>query len=434
MLGRWLGLAALAAAALALAGCGGVSGDASDAIGSPLTVYSSLPLQGPLASDSTQIVDGEKLALEESGGRAGKFRIAYFSLDDANPATGVWSPEVTAGNAKTAAQDPSTIAYIGDLDSGATAVSLPLMNSAGILQVSPSSPYIGLTSSVDAGQDEPERFYPSGKRNFGRLQPGDGVEGAAQAQLMRSLGVSSLYVLDNQDPFQVPLATIVASDAESEGITVRAHDSISMPTGGNFTGEVEKIVESKAQAVFLAGEAGPASAALWQALHTADPGLLLFGSSAMAQESFASQIGAAAGETYLTTPLLAPALYPPTGQRVIARLPHPLRRGSGAVGAVWLRGDADGPGVGPERRVGRQRSRCRHRPLLRHARASRGDRAVLDQAQRRNELDGLRRRPRQRRPAGLLSRPERPPGAGGAGGRLTAAPQPPLWLSPSTSR
>ncbi len=331
MLGRWLGLAALAAAALALAGCGGVSSDASDAIGSPLTVYSSLPLQGPLAADSTQIVDGEKLALEESGGRAGKFRIAYFSLDDANPSTGVWSPEVTAGNAKTAAQDPSTIAYIGDLDSGATAVSLPLMNSAGILQVSPASPYIGLTSSIDAGQDEPERFYPSGKRTFGRLQPGDGVEGAAQAQLMRSLAVRTLYVLDNQDPFQVPLATIVASDAESEGITVRAHDSISMPTGASFSGEVEKIVESKAQAVFLAGEGGQASAALWRALHAADPGLLLFGSSAMARESFASQIGAAGGETYLTTPLLAPALYPPTGQRVM----RDFRRRFGVEAGPW---------------------------------------------------------------------------------------------------
>ena len=331
MLGRWLGLAALSAAVLALAGCGGISGASSDAIGSPLTVYSSLPLQGPMAGASAQIVDGEKLALSESGGRAGKFRIAFFSLDDANPSTGTWSPEVTAGNAKTAAQDPSTIAYIGDLDSGATAVSLPLMNSVGILQVSPASPYIGLTSSVDAGQDEPERFYPSGKRTFGRLQPGDGVEGAAQAQLMRSLGVRSLYVLDNQDPFQVPLATIAASDAESEGITVRAHDSIPTPAGANFSGEVEKIVESKAQAVFLAGEADPGAVALWQALHAADPQLLLFGSSGMAREAFASQIGAAGAQTYLTTPLLAPALYPATGQKVM----RDFRRQFGVEAGPW---------------------------------------------------------------------------------------------------
>ena len=318
MLARWLGLAALAAAVLALAGCGGVTGAASDAVGSPLTVYSSLPLQGPLAHTSAEIVNGEKLALAQANGRAGKFRIGFFSLDDSNPSTGVWSPGVTAGNAKTASQDPSTIAYIGDLDSGATAVSLPLMNAVGVLQVSPSSPYVGLTSSQDAGQDEPERFYPSAKRTFGRLQPGDAVEAAAQAQLMRGLGVGSVYVLDNQDPFQVPLASIVASEAQRAGIKVAGRDSITTPTGAVYTGEIEKILESKAQAVFLSGDGGAGSAALWQQLHAADPQLLLLGSSSMASEAFASAIGTAGSRTYLTTPLLPASLYPPSGQRVLA--------------------------------------------------------------------------------------------------------------------
>ena len=40
------------------------------------------------------------------------------------------------------------------------------LNGAGILQVSPSSPYVGLTSSLEAGQDEPGRFYPTGHRTF----------------------------------------------------------------------------------------------------------------------------------------------------------------------------------------------------------------------------------------------------------------------------
>jgi len=57
--------------------------------------------------------------------------------------------------------------------------------------------------------------------------------------------------------------------------------------------------------------------ALWRQLHSADPDLLLLGSSSMAGESFTSQIGAAAANTYLTTPVLAPGLYPPAGQRVL---------------------------------------------------------------------------------------------------------------------
>ncbi len=319
MLARWLGLLALAAVLLGVVGCGGVAvSDVAEATGGQLTVYSSEPLQGPSAASSQQIVDGEILALHDADGRAGPFKINFDSLDDASPTSGEWNPGITATDAKVAAQDTSTIAYLGDFDSGATAISLPFMNEAGILQISPASPYVGLTSSFEAGQDEPARFYPSGKRTFVRLQPGDTAQAEAQVQLMRSLGVRKLYVLDDQDPFQVPLANIVADYAERAGIMVSSHDSLSTVPGAVFSGEVEKITESHAQAVFLAGGAGKGTAALWRDVHRADPGLLLLGTSSMAGESFTSEIGAASASTYLTTPVLPNRLYPPSAQRVLS--------------------------------------------------------------------------------------------------------------------
>src|SRR5271165_3564410 len=220
-------LVALAALAVALAGCGGVGvSGAATAVGSQLTVYSSLPLQGPSAAVSEQIVNGEKLALAQAGGRVGPFKVSYVSQDDSSPASGQWAPGVTATNAKTAADDTTTIAYLGDYNSAATAVSLPLINAAGILQVSPASPYVGLTSSLDAGQDEPERFYPTGHRTFGRLQPGDPAQAAAQVKLMAAMGVHRVYVLSDQDPFDVPLAQIVAGDAARARIAVAGNDSL----------------------------------------------------------------------------------------------------------------------------------------------------------------------------------------------------------------
>jgi branched-chain amino acid transport system substrate-binding protein len=316
---RWLCLAALAAAvAIGASGCGGVGvSGAAEVSGDQLAIYSSLPLQGPSAAISEQMVNGERLALADAGARAGPFTVNYHSLDDANPSTGNLDPEATATDAKKAAQDTTTIAYLGDYDSAATAVSLPLVNGAGILQVSPASPYVGLTSSLDAGQDEPARFYPSGRRTFGRLQPGDPVQAAAQVSLMKTLGVRRLYVLDNQDPFEVPLAQIVAGDAKRAGIAVAAHDSVATTPGSVFTGEVEKIVESASQAVFMAGDGGAGTAALWRQLHRADPHLLLLGSSSMVSEPFASQIGAAGQDTYLTTPVLALADYPASAAHVL---------------------------------------------------------------------------------------------------------------------
>jgi branched-chain amino acid transport system substrate-binding protein len=198
-----------------------------------------------------------------------------------------------------------------------------------VLQVSTSSPYVGLTSSLDAGQDEPERFYPTGKRTFARLQPGDPGEATAQARLMSSLGVHNLYVLDDQDPFQLPLAQLVGAEAKRAGIAVAGHDSISVTPGASYAGEVEKIVESGAQAVFVAAGTGVGAAGLFKQLHSADPRLLLLGPGTMTGEAFTSGLGAAAGSTYLTTPLLPAATYPRSAQRVLAD----YRRTFGTEGA-----------------------------------------------------------------------------------------------------
>jgi branched-chain amino acid transport system substrate-binding protein len=318
---RWPCPVALLAVALAilpvgLSGCGGVVAGATANLGNQLTVYSSLPLQGPTGAISRQIVNGEKLALAEAGGRVGQFKVSYYSLDDSNPTSGQWDPGVTAGDAKTAAQDASTIAYLGDYDSAASAVSLPLINSAGILQVSPASPYVGLTSSLDAGQDEPDRFYPTGHRTFGRLMAADPVQAAAQVQLMRALGVKRLYVLDDQDPFALPLAQILTGDAERAGIAVAGEDSLDTTMSTAFGDEARKIANSGAQAVIFSG--GPASGAvsLWRQLHEVDRRLLLFGSSALIDPAFIARIGPAASQTYLTTPMLASRLYPPAAQRL----------------------------------------------------------------------------------------------------------------------
>jgi branched-chain amino acid transport system substrate-binding protein len=333
VLSRWPGLVALAAVAATLAGCGNVV-TASETTGNQLTIYSGLPLQGPDAAIAQQIEGGEKLALERVGGHIGPFKVSYFSLDDVNPKNGQPSPGETSTAAKEAAKDTTTIAYIGDYDSASTAVSLPIINEAGILQVSPASPYVGLTSSLDAGQYEPQRFYPSGKQTFARLQPGDPAQAIAQVRLMQMLGVREVYVLDDGNAFQVPLASIVSGDAHRAGITVAAHESLHVEETQvgeaiNFSSQVEKVIKSHAQAVFMAGGADSASVRLWLELHDADPHLLLLGSSDMDSEAFTSRLGGAGAMTYLTTPLLAEGLYPTAGRAVLAQYRHVFHSAGG---------------------------------------------------------------------------------------------------------
>ncbi|MHB8491845.1 MAG: branched-chain amino acid ABC transporter substrate-binding protein, partial [Solirubrobacteraceae bacterium] len=304
-----------------LGGCGGVAVSAGTAApGRDLTIYSSLPFDGPQAAEARQIERGEKLALSAHGGRVGRWRVSLFLLNDANPLNGQWEPGLAATNAKLAAQDNDAIAYIGDLNSGATAVSLPLINGANILQVSPASPYVGLTSSLDAGQDDPQRFYPSGRATFGRIMPGDPVEAAAQVMLLREQGIHRLYVISSEDPLHISLAELVAGDAEQAGVTVLGQDKLNLANvsePAELAGEAAKVIAAGAQGVFYCGSAERGVASLWRELFAKDPSLKLFGCHNLAEQAFTSAIGPAASSTWLTSAWLTPSLYPPSAQAVL---------------------------------------------------------------------------------------------------------------------
>jgi branched-chain amino acid transport system substrate-binding protein len=309
-------LAVAIVAVAVLSGCGGLSSALIVPGGSRLTIYSSLPLQGAGAAVSDQIINGERLALAEAGGHVGRFSVSFVSYDDSSRSNDQWNASDTATNAADAAHDISTIAYLGDYDSPATAISLPLINGARILQVSPASPYVGLTDPQFAGMDEPDRFYPTQARTFARLAPDDYVQGAALVDFMKLQGVHSLYVVGDQDEFDSSLSAIVAQDAKADGLHVVAADTIDSDIH-TFKSEATKIAASGAQAMFYGGGATPSTANLWQEVYSDDPAMRLFGSSSANVPSFTAGLGAAATNLYLGSATLPTELYDADAQRVL---------------------------------------------------------------------------------------------------------------------
>ena len=100
-----------------------------------------------------------------------------------------WSPAAAAANARRATEDSTAIAYLGDFDSGATRVSLPITNEARMLQVSPASAAIDLVQPfLGAGDQVPEEVQPTGERTFGRVIPSDEVQAEAAAGWAKRLG------------------------------------------------------------------------------------------------------------------------------------------------------------------------------------------------------------------------------------------------------
>jgi branched-chain amino acid transport system substrate-binding protein len=110
------------------AGCGGDEPEPAGETAGSVTVYSSLPLQGAFRDLARDLSDGARLALDESGRKAGRFSVKYVSLDDSTAQAGSWDPAQTAANARKAVQDESAVAYLGDYNSGASAISIPITN------------------------------------------------------------------------------------------------------------------------------------------------------------------------------------------------------------------------------------------------------------------------------------------------------------------
>src|SRR3954470_14718444 len=109
-----------------LAGCsGGVAKEAKAPPG-PLKIYMSAPAHGDQARAGQAAVAGAQLALSDARGRAGDREIRLVRLDDSRPEGATWDPASVEANAKRAAADPATIAYIGELDEGGSAISVPV--------------------------------------------------------------------------------------------------------------------------------------------------------------------------------------------------------------------------------------------------------------------------------------------------------------------
>jgi len=296
-----------AALILGAAACGGDGGGGSDPDNgaTTLTIYSSLPLRGPSAAQSESIVNAEKLALQAAGGRVGKFIVKYVSLDDSSGPAG-WEPKAVSAAARRAAQDLTAIGYLGDLDSGASAISIPVTNEAGILQISPSNTAVGLTRSEGAGKGEPEKYYPSGKRTFGRVMPADHVQAAAQVIFQQDEDCSATFLLDDGQFDGVSIADQVAVAAGQRGLKIAGEGSIDPEAADNRTA-VQEVVDSDADCVFFGGGTQSSAVRLFTDLHAALPQATLFGSDGVAETAFTRALEpAVARKVRLTTPMLDP--------------------------------------------------------------------------------------------------------------------------------
>jgi branched-chain amino acid transport system substrate-binding protein len=321
------GLACWLAMAAGLAACGDDDDSDGERPGSgadSVNVYSSLPLQGAQRLQTLAMVNGIKLALEQAGGKAGGIKVNYTSLDDSTAQAGNWTPEATSANARRVAQDDDAIAYIGEFNSGASAISMPLLNEVPIAQISPANTAVGLTSDEPGAEEgEPDKYYPTGERHYVRIVPKDTIQGAALATVMQEDGCRNIGILNDKEVYGAGLARNIESSARELGLEVATNEGID-PRAPNFRAQASGLASMNVDCFVFAGVTPNGAVQLFKDVSAALPEAKLYGPDGVSNpEFFVTDEGGlppdVASKVKVTVATLSPDQYPPEGQRFFDR-------------------------------------------------------------------------------------------------------------------
>ena len=277
----------IGAFALVAAGCGGDDDDDGDAAGTEaeeptqefppvqalptascsdiefggegepdVLIASDLPLQGSSRTQTLQMTAAIRQVLENAGWQAGSINIGYQSCDDSTAQAGKWDPGKTSQNANAYAENPSVLGVLGTFNSGAAAIAIPILNQApggGLAMLSPANTYVCLTEGgPGCADDEPDKYYPSGMRNYTRVVANDAAQGAALATFMQEQGVESLFILNDREAYGLGLAENTRSAAEFVGIEVVGFEAWD-PRASNYEALMRTVGQSGADGLFLSG-------------------------------------------------------------------------------------------------------------------------------------------------------------------------------------
>jgi branched-chain amino acid transport system substrate-binding protein len=219
-------------------------------------VASDLPLQGSSRTQTEEMVEAIKFQLKQQGFKAGSYNVGYQSCDDSTAQAGKWDSGKCSANANAYAQNKSVIGVIGTFNSGCAEIEIPILNRAPngpVGMVSPANTYVGLThAGPGTAAGEPDKYYPSGKRNYIRLVAADDYQGASNAMLTKQLGYKSVFIFNDKEAYGLGVATDYQGAAKKLGLKVAGFTAWD-PKASSYEALANKVKSSGADAVYLGG-------------------------------------------------------------------------------------------------------------------------------------------------------------------------------------
>jgi branched-chain amino acid transport system substrate-binding protein len=260
-----------------------------------IKIVASHPMRG--IAQGQNIVSGIKMALEEVNYKAGNYKIELIVEDDGNE-TGQWQEGLERQIAEKAAADPDVMVYVGNLNSGAAKISIPINNKANLAQISVANTWPGLTKPGFAS-GEPGIFYPTGVRNYFRTCATDSDQGPFAAIWAKELGAKNVYIYDDGESFGKGVADLFSQKAKEIGLNVLGQKTIDK-TAADLTEELDKIKDLDVDMIYFGGMAANGAIPLAKAIKQLGLKAKLMGPDGIMDQAFIDGAGEAAEGVYAT--------------------------------------------------------------------------------------------------------------------------------------
>ena len=242
-------VALAASVSLVLTSCSSSSSD--------LFIASDLPLQGGSADQSKSTNNAIKLLLKQMNNTAGEFSVGFREYDNSTAAKGSWDDAQCAKNAQAHVAAKDEVGVMGTYNSGCAKIIVPVLNQdpeGPMVMISNANTNPGLTKAWDAG--EPEKYYPTGERNYFRVVTTDDNQGNAAAEFAKSIGVKRVYVLNDRQTYGIGVARSFTSAAKALGLTLLSDGDAGTgwdDKAPNYEALFTKIKATKPDMVYVGG-------------------------------------------------------------------------------------------------------------------------------------------------------------------------------------
>ncbi|HYN48318.1 MAG TPA: branched-chain amino acid ABC transporter substrate-binding protein [Candidatus Nanopelagicales bacterium] len=232
--------AAIAAASLVVAACGGTGG--GDKV---LKIGITLPLSGSALASAGPARDGALLAIKEF--KLAGYSVQAFVLDHA--VNGVHDPQQGAKDMTTLVSDAGVVGVVGPFNSSVAKVQIPISNEAGLFQCSPANTNPDLTMGAGGKELRPKDPVI----NYIRVAATDDVQGPVVAQLgIQDLGLKKVAIIDDTETYGKGLADTFEAEWKKLGGEVVGREGAPKGTT-DYLPILTKFKDGAPDAVFYGG-------------------------------------------------------------------------------------------------------------------------------------------------------------------------------------